>query len=252
MWSKKTKARPKSGAADTLITVDTKITGDVSFSGVLFVDGYIKGNVIASEENHSLLTVGAQGHIEGEVKVPQVVIYGYINGDVHASESLNLQKDKPTSSISDNSSSFLMESKLGAKNDEIRSFKILPGNEWFYIRLVGNPNGEMDQGYFKVQYTDPYHREVCYTMPHKSGNGSSSVPENRSWFKGETYNGDHQVAGKISNILFDVNYKDMEKAGVFFVIVELYTKYRRPAEYDREPRGTCGSPSPCLGAIRRN
>ena len=95
MWSKKsnTKARPKSGAADTLITVDTKITGDVSFSGVLFVDGYIKGNVIANEGNHSLLTVGAQGHIEGDVKVPQVVIYGYVKGDVHASENLNLQKD---------------------------------------------------------------------------------------------------------------------------------------------------------------
>ena len=93
MWSKKSKTRPKSGAADTLITVDTKITGDISFSGVLFVDGHIKGNDIANENNHSLLTVGAQGHIEGEVKVPQVVIYGYINGDVHATENLNLQKD---------------------------------------------------------------------------------------------------------------------------------------------------------------
>ncbi len=95
MWSKKqkSKARPKSGAADTLITVDTKITGDVSFSGVLFVDGHIKGNVTAQEGNHSLLTVGSQGHIEGEIKVPQVVIYGYVNGDVHTSENLNLQKD---------------------------------------------------------------------------------------------------------------------------------------------------------------
>mgnify|MGYP002635528269 CR=1 FL=1 len=95
MWSKKQKpkARPKSGAADTLITVDTKITGDVSFSGVLFVDGHIKGNVTAQEGNHSLLTVGSQGHIEGEIKVPQVVIYGYVNGDVHTSENLNLQKD---------------------------------------------------------------------------------------------------------------------------------------------------------------
>ena len=87
------KARPKSGAADTLITVDTKITGDISFKGVLFVDGHVKGSITAQEGNHSLLTVGAQGHVEGEVKVPQVVIYGYIKGDVHTTEHLNLQKE---------------------------------------------------------------------------------------------------------------------------------------------------------------
>ena len=113
MWSKKSKAnaRPKSGAADTLITIDTKITGDVSFSGVLFVDGYIKGNVIATEGNHSLLTVGAQGHIEGEVKVPQVVIYGYINGDVYTTENLNLQKD---SRVEGNVYYNLLEMAMGA------------------------------------------------------------------------------------------------------------------------------------------
>jgi len=93
MWSKKQKAKPRSGAADTLITVDTKIKGDISFTGVLFVDGHVKGNITAKDGNHSLLTVGAQGHIEGEVKVPQVVIYGYIKGDVHTSEHLNLQKE---------------------------------------------------------------------------------------------------------------------------------------------------------------
>ena len=34
----------------------------------------------------------------------------------------------------------------------------------------------------------------------------------------------------------NVNYKDMEKAGVFFVIVELHIKYRQPAEYDSKLR----------------
>jgi cytoskeletal protein CcmA (bactofilin family) len=115
MWSKKskpsTKARPKSGAADTLITMDTKITGDVCFSGVLFVDGHIKGDVSSSEGNHSLLTIGANGHIEGEIKVPQVVIYGYVKGDVHTSEHLNLQKD---SRIEGNVYYNLLEMAMGA------------------------------------------------------------------------------------------------------------------------------------------
>ena len=31
-------------------------------------------------------------------------------------------------------------------------------------------------------------------------------------------------------------YKDLEAAGVFFVIAELHIKYRRPAFYDEQPR----------------
>ncbi|MFT5452050.1 MAG: cytoskeletal protein CcmA (bactofilin family) [Enterobacterales bacterium] len=115
MWSKKskpnTKARPKSGAADTLITMDTKVTGDISFSGVLFVDGHIKGNISSNEGNHSLLTIGANGHVEGEIKVPQVVIYGYVKGDVHTSEHLNLQKE---SRIEGNVYYHLLEMAMGA------------------------------------------------------------------------------------------------------------------------------------------
>ena len=113
MWSKKSKVktRPKSGAADTLITLDTKITGDISFSGVLFVDGHIKGNITAKEGTHSLLTVGAQGHIEGEVIVPQVEIYGYIKGDVRTSEHLNLKKE---SRVEGNVFYNLLEMAMGA------------------------------------------------------------------------------------------------------------------------------------------
>jgi acyl-CoA thioester hydrolase len=29
-------------------------------------------------------------------------------------------------------------------------------------------------------------------------------------------------------------YRDLEKAGIFFVVVELHIKYRRPAEYDQK------------------
>ncbi|RLA03584.1 MAG: polymer-forming cytoskeletal protein [Gammaproteobacteria bacterium] len=115
MWSRKNKnkvkAKPKSGAADTLITADTQITGDITFSGVLFVDGHVFGSIKAEQGNHSLLTVGAHGYIEGKVKVPQVVLYGSIKGDVHTSEHLNLQKD---SRIKGNVYYSLLEMSMGA------------------------------------------------------------------------------------------------------------------------------------------
>ncbi len=115
MWSRKQKSKakpkPRSGAADTLITMDTKIMGDVEFSGVLFVDGHIKGNITANHGEHSFLTIGAQGHIEGEVRVPQVMIYGFVKGDVHAHEHLNLQKE---SQVEGNVYYNLLEMAMGA------------------------------------------------------------------------------------------------------------------------------------------
>ena len=96
MWGSKpnkSSVKPKSGAADTLITSDTKITGDISFTGVLFIDGIVHGNINAESGSHSMLTVGTHGHVEGEIKVPQINIYGYVNGDVHALETLNLYKE---------------------------------------------------------------------------------------------------------------------------------------------------------------
>ena len=33
-----------------------------------------------------------------------------------------------------------------------------------------------------------------------------------------------------------IAYKDLEAAGIFFVVAELHIKYRRPAEYDEELR----------------
>ncbi|PWK45400.1 bactofilin family protein [Pleionea mediterranea] len=87
----KGRVRAKAGAADTLITRDTKITGDIQFKGVLYIDGHIVGNVKADELEMSLLTIGKHGVIEGQVEVPHVVILGKVNGDVHASEHVELE-----------------------------------------------------------------------------------------------------------------------------------------------------------------
>ncbi len=89
MWSNKKK--PKQTAhIDSLIGQHTEIKGDVVFSGGLHVDGVIKGGVIAEQGNDSVLTLSERGTIEGEVKVPNVVINGTIIGDVHASGHVEL------------------------------------------------------------------------------------------------------------------------------------------------------------------
>lgn len=88
--NKKKSPKAKAGAADTLICKQTKITGDISFSGVLYVDGHIKGDIFASESENSLLTIGINGFVEGQINVPHVMILGRVKGDVYASEHVEL------------------------------------------------------------------------------------------------------------------------------------------------------------------
>lgn len=75
---------------DTLVGQGTKITGDLVFSGGLHVDGSIKGNVVAEEGSTALLILSEFGKIEGEVKVPNMVLNGEIIGDVYGSTRVEL------------------------------------------------------------------------------------------------------------------------------------------------------------------
>lgn len=77
-------------AIDTLIGPQVTLHGDLVFSGGLYVEGRIYGKVIAEEGKQAVLTLAEQGRIEGEVQVPVVVINGELQGDVYASERVEL------------------------------------------------------------------------------------------------------------------------------------------------------------------
>ncbi|HVT37370.1 MAG TPA: polymer-forming cytoskeletal protein, partial [Nevskiaceae bacterium] len=76
---------------DTLIGKQTEILGDVRFSGGLHVDGKIKGKVLAEAGNKGAsLSVSENGAVEGDVRVPNIVLNGKVTGDVHATERIHL------------------------------------------------------------------------------------------------------------------------------------------------------------------
>lgn len=75
---------------ETLIGPRVVIRGDVNFSGGLYVEGRIIGKVIAEEGVAAVLTVAEQGVIEGEVHAPVAVIAGRLQGEVFASERIEL------------------------------------------------------------------------------------------------------------------------------------------------------------------
>jgi cytoskeletal protein CcmA (bactofilin family) len=78
-------------AVDTLIGRQTEVLGDVRFSGGLHVDGKIKGNVTTLGGDKSAhLSVSESGSIEGDVRVPTMMLNGTVIGDVRATEKLTL------------------------------------------------------------------------------------------------------------------------------------------------------------------
>ena len=60
------------------------------FSGGLHLDGTIRGNVVADQDDSSALILSEQGMVEGDVRVPNVILNGKVKGDVIASQRVEL------------------------------------------------------------------------------------------------------------------------------------------------------------------
>ncbi|WHI48887.1 polymer-forming cytoskeletal protein [Microbulbifer sp. EKSA008] len=74
----------------TLIARQTEISGDIHFRGNLVIEGKVRGNVTAHSDSDARLQIVDGGIIEGEIRVPQVVINGNVKGDVFAARHLEL------------------------------------------------------------------------------------------------------------------------------------------------------------------
>lgn len=85
-----TKGKQKATRIDTLIGQGTHIEGNINFDGGLRIDGSITGNINATGDGKSLLTVSEKGAIEGDVRVPNLLLNGQISGSVYISEHVEL------------------------------------------------------------------------------------------------------------------------------------------------------------------
>jgi len=91
MWGNKKNRHH--GRVTSLIGRGTEIIGDINFSGGLHVDGKIVGNITAPDnDNSTCITISEHGHIEGEIHIPNIIINGNIEGNVYASNHLELAK----------------------------------------------------------------------------------------------------------------------------------------------------------------
>lgn len=76
---------------DSLVGAGTRIEGDIVFSGGLRIDGHVRGNIMVEDGKPGTLVVSEQARVEGEIRVPHVVINGAVYGPVRSAEYVELQ-----------------------------------------------------------------------------------------------------------------------------------------------------------------
>ena len=72
----------------SLIGKNISITGDISATEDLVVEGRVTGKI---QLNESRLTVGEEGHAQSHITAREVVICGRVDGQIHASERVELR-----------------------------------------------------------------------------------------------------------------------------------------------------------------
>lgn len=90
MFNKKSQKRNKAARIDTLIGQYTHIKGDVVFSGGLRIDGSVTGNINATGDTKSVLTLSEKSVITGDIRVPNLIVNGTITGNVYSSQHIEL------------------------------------------------------------------------------------------------------------------------------------------------------------------
>ena len=106
-------ARKKVEKGVTLVAADTQVNGDIKFVDQLFVNGAVVGNVIAENDDATLI-VSEEGFVSGEIRVPNVVINGTVEGNVFAQLQLELATN---ARVKGNLYYKVMEMQLGARVD---------------------------------------------------------------------------------------------------------------------------------------
>lgn len=98
----------------TLIATNTELTGDIKFADQLYVNGHVTGNILAEHGGKATVIISEEGSVKGEIRVPDVVINGTVEGNVYASGRLELAA---RARVSGNVYYALIEMQLGAMVD---------------------------------------------------------------------------------------------------------------------------------------
>ena len=98
--------------ASSIIGHQTHVLGDINFEGRLHINGTVRGNVSADQDERAMLTLSENGSIHGNVKVPYVVLNGPVIGSVYAMDHIELA---PKARVEGDVHYALIEMAMGAE-----------------------------------------------------------------------------------------------------------------------------------------
>jgi cytoskeletal protein CcmA (bactofilin family) len=79
--NKSSDAAPRTGGSMSFIGAEVSITGNISASGDLHLDGAVQGDIACAA-----LTIGASGQVKGNVLAQRATIAGAVEGAIVATE----------------------------------------------------------------------------------------------------------------------------------------------------------------------
>lgn len=71
----------------SIIAAGMSVTGDVETNGVVKIEGTVTGSILGARQ----VLLGRQGEIKGDVSAREVVLGGRVQGNVRASERVEIQ-----------------------------------------------------------------------------------------------------------------------------------------------------------------
>jgi cytoskeletal protein CcmA (bactofilin family) len=104
--------KPQKGV--TLIAPNTEVVGDVHFKDQLYVNGHVNGNLHSAAQEGATVIIAEEGSVKGEIRVPNVVINGAVEGNVYATARVELAA---RARVKGNVYYQLIEMQLGAMVD---------------------------------------------------------------------------------------------------------------------------------------
>jgi cytoskeletal protein CcmA (bactofilin family) len=85
-------ARHPQSRTDTTIGTGAHVDGNITFTGVLRIQGDILGDVSCDADSSGTIVVGQSGNVTGTIRVPHIVVSGCVSGPVQSSESIEIQQ----------------------------------------------------------------------------------------------------------------------------------------------------------------
>ncbi len=83
--------KKKQPAIKSLIAEGSRISGNITFTDGLRIDGEIHGDVLANDEHPSLLVISDSAQVHGSVTADHIIVNGLVKGPLYAQHMLELQ-----------------------------------------------------------------------------------------------------------------------------------------------------------------